>query len=89
VDVELLPDGSAAVVWIEAGQGKGNLQVRRVFPDGRRGPATVIAKVGSDRSSGHPRVLRSGTDLYFAWREPAPESRVVVAVAGVPADARR
>jgi tetratricopeptide (TPR) repeat protein len=89
VDVELLPDGSAVVLWVELGQSGADLRARRVFADGRRGPATVIARVGSDRSSGHPRVVRSGNELVFAWREPAPASRVAVAVAGVPGDAAR
>jgi tetratricopeptide (TPR) repeat protein len=89
VDVELLPDGSAAVLWIESSGGKTDLRARRVFADGRRGPAAVMATVSSERASGHPRVVRSGHELYFAWREPAPESRVVVAVAGVPKDASR
>ena len=89
VDVELLPDGSAVVLWIAHAQGKAELLARRIFADGRRGPSTVVARVGSDRSSGHARVVRSGNQLYFAWREPAPSSRVAAAVAGVPEDAVR
>jgi hypothetical protein len=89
VDVELLPDGSAVVLWIESSPGKTDLRSRRVLTDGRRGPAAVVASVSADRSSGHPRVVRSGNELYFTWREPAPESRVVVAVAGVPRDESR
>ena len=89
MDVELLPDGSAVVLWIALAQGKAELLARRIFADGRRGPSTVVARVGSDRSSGHARVVRSGNQLYFAWREPAPSSRVASAVAGVPEDAVR
>jgi tetratricopeptide (TPR) repeat protein len=89
VDVELLPDGSAVVLWIESSPGKTDLRSRRVLTDGRRGPAAVVASVSADGSSGHPRVVRSGNELYFTWREPAPESRVVVAVAGVPRDESR
>jgi hypothetical protein len=89
VDVELLPDGSAVVLWLEAAKGSGALQARRVFADGRRGPAVRVAGVSADRSSGHSRIVRSGDELYFAWREPAPASRVVAAVGRVPADAAR
>ena len=89
VDVELLPDGSAVVLWIESSRGKTDLRARRVFAEGRRGPAAVVAAVSSERASGHPRIVRSGNELYFTWREPAPESRVAVAVAGVPKDASR
>ena len=89
VDVELLPDGSAVILWIALAQGKAELLARRIFADGRRGPSAVVARVSSDRLSGHARVIRSGNQLYFAWREPAPSSRVVAAVAGVPEDAVR
>jgi hypothetical protein len=89
VDVEVLPDGSAVVLWLEAREGGATVQARRALPDGRRGPATVVASVDAGRSSGHPRVVRSGAQLYFAWSEAGPESRVAVGVADVPADAAR
>ena len=89
VDVEMLPDGSAVVLWLEGRDGGAALQARRVRPDGRRGPATAVDRVSADRSSGHPRVVRSGSRLYFAWKENAPVSGVVAAVADVPQDAIR
>jgi len=89
VDVELLPDGSAVLLWLESAEGRGALQARRVFADGRRGPAVRVASVDGDRTSGHPRIVRSGNQLYLAWRARAPENRVVAAVANVPADAVR
>jgi tetratricopeptide (TPR) repeat protein len=89
VDVELLPDGSALAVWVEFRKGQSELRARRVFRDGRRGPSVVVAPIGTDRSSGHPRVVRSGHDLVFAWRESSPAPRVVTAVAAVPADAMK
>ncbi|MEW5982489.1 MAG: sialidase family protein [Acidobacteriota bacterium] len=85
VDVELLPDGSAIVVWIESSKGQAAVRARRVFLDGRRGPATTLADVGNDRSSGHPRVVRSGRELIFAWRTAAPHN-LVTAVAQIPPD---
>jgi len=88
VDLELLPDGSAVVVWIESSKGHAEVRARRVFDDGRRGAATVLASVGADRSSGHPRVVRSGNDLIFAWRTAAPHA-IAAAVAAIPPDARR
>jgi tetratricopeptide (TPR) repeat protein len=88
VDLELLPDGSAIVVWIESSTGHGEVRARRVFADGRRGASAVIAAVGSDRSSGYPRVVRSGDELIFTWRTAAPPT-IAVAVAAMPPDARR
>jgi hypothetical protein len=89
VDVEVLPDGSAVVLWLEGREGGATILARRVRSDGRRGPATVVANVSADRSSGHPRVVRSGSQLYFAWKENAPVNRVVAAIADVPPDAIR
>jgi hypothetical protein len=83
-DVELLPDGSAVVVWLAPSQGAGELRARRMFADGRRGPAVTVAAVESGRASGVPRVVRSGNELLFAWRSPGPSPRVTVAVAFVP-----
>jgi len=88
VDLELLPDGTAVVVWIESSQGHAEVRARRVFSDGRRGAAAVLATVGSDRSSGHPRVVRSGDELVFAWRTAAPHA-IAAAAAAIPPDARR
>jgi tetratricopeptide (TPR) repeat protein len=89
VDVELLPDGGAIVLWLEAGHQRATVRARRVFADGRRGPAVDVAGVSSDRSSGHPRVVRSGNQLYVAWRDPTARNRVVVAAADLPRDAAR
>lgn len=88
VDLELLPDGSAVAVWIESAKGRAEVRARRVFDDGRRGPSTVLASVGADRSSGHPRAVRSGDELIFSWRTAAPHA-IATASAAIPPDARR
>ena len=82
VDVELLPDGSALATWMDLGGGRTELRARRLQPSGARGPATTIAQMSSSRSSGYPRVARSGSELLFAWTE------VVPAKAGAAASTR-
>lgn len=89
VDVELLPDGSAVVLWIESVGGRTDLRARRVFSDGRRGPASIVSPIGADRSSGVPRVVRHGNELVFAWRASTPSPHIAVAVASLPVDAAR
>jgi len=69
VDVELLPDGSALLGWIEFVPGASEFRVRRVSPDGSRGAPVRIAGVTADRASGYPRLARSGQTLVFAWTE--------------------
>ena len=84
VDVEVLPDGSAVVVWIEFANAKAELRMRRVWPDGRRGPSVVVSGVTADRSSGNPRLVRNGHDLVLAWRASGPTPQIHVAAAKVP-----
>ncbi len=67
VDVVLLDDGSALVSWLERVAGAGELRARRVAPGGIRAPAMTIAPSGTARSSGFPRMVRSGKNIVFAW----------------------
>ena len=68
VDLELLEDGSAVVLWLEAPGGDGLVRARRVAVDGRTGRPRTIAQVSGARASGFPRLARLGADsLLFAW----------------------
>ena len=67
VDVALLDDGSAMVSWLERVAGSGEVRARRISADGLRGPALTVAPSGTARSSGFPRMARSGRNLVFAW----------------------
>jgi hypothetical protein len=70
VDVESLPDGSALVGWLEYVKevsGAADFRVRRIGADGARGSAVTIARVTSDRASGHPRMARAGDQIVLAW----------------------
>jgi hypothetical protein len=97
VDVELLPDGSAAALWIEDSSSKAELQTRRMTPDGQRSSPIVVAAVLSSRASGFPRLVRDNDELLFAWTGvarrvagvPDGASRVQVAAAPIPSLTRR
>lgn len=69
VDVELLPDGSAAVAWIEYADQKAQFRIRRVQRGGTRSVSTNLAGISANRSSGYPRVARRGNELIFAWTD--------------------
>ena len=69
VDVALLDDGSAAVVWIEYAEGRSQFRLRRVSRDGSTTPSTVVSPLASGRASGYPRLARAGHELIFAWTE--------------------
>ncbi len=67
VDVVLLDDGSAVVSWLERVAGAAELRARRITPGGELAPAMTVAPSGTARSSGFPRMVRSGNDLLFSW----------------------
>jgi hypothetical protein len=66
VQVQLLPDRSAAVSWIEALKPGSQLRVRRVQPNRPRSAAVSVADaVGST----HPKLVHRGGELLIAWVE--------------------
>jgi hypothetical protein len=69
VDVALLPDGSAAVSWIEFVEQRSSFTMRRLHADGRRSAAAAIAPIESARASGYPRLAFDRGELVFAWTE--------------------
>lgn len=80
VGVALLGDGSALVTWIErTGGDTAAVRARRVHPDGRLGAARTIATSSAARASGFPRLVRTGSDVVFAWTVPGRPSMVRVA----------
>jgi hypothetical protein len=83
VDTVLLPDGSALVCWLAGTVQAGELKVRRIQPDGARGPVSTITKTDISRSSGFPRMARLDGTVFFAWTEFGKPSNVRVASADV------
>lgn len=77
VDVALLADGSAAVLWLERMGNEGaEVRVRRVSRDGQRGEAAVVGGTSAARASGFPRMAMSNDAILFAWTQPGDSSRV-------------
>jgi hypothetical protein len=83
VDVELLPDGSAVVSWIEFANGKAAFTFRRIERSGQRSAPVTVADMGRNRNSGYPRMARKGNELLFAWTGTDDSLRVQTAVARV------
>ena len=84
VDVELLPDGSAVVSWIELAGQQAAFMVRRVERTGRRSAAATVTDIGANRNSGYPRMARRGSELLFAWTGTDDSLRVQTATARIP-----
>ena len=86
VDVELLADGSALVTWLERTPKAAEVRARRVRMDGELGlgDAWRVAQTSEARSSGFPRMVRSGDEIVFAWTLPGDDGGVRVAAAAAP-----
>jgi hypothetical protein len=84
VDIELLPDGSAAALYLEVVNGRTEVRVRRVTRSGEKSQPVVVAGVENARSSGYPRMALHGSELVFAWIERQGALRVVTAAAKLP-----
>jgi hypothetical protein len=93
VDLVLGEAGEAVVAWFAGGAGtrssdRAGIRLRRVAADGRAGEAVTVAATGAARSSGFPRLARSGADLVLVWVDDATPSRlraVSLPVASLPA----
>jgi hypothetical protein len=83
VDLVMLGDGSAVVSWLERTGDVAAVQARRVTASGQLGPVKTIAQSSAARASGVPRMVMSGSDLFFAWTVPTRPSSVRVARAAV------
>lgn len=79
VDVEMVP-GGALVSWVEQGDGgAAAVRVRRLDRSGTMGDPRTVAASSAERSSGFPRMARSGNRVVFAWTVPGKPSAVRVA----------
>ena len=81
VDVELLPDGSAAAAYVEFANGRAGFRVRRVERNGTKSAPVTIAGITGNRTSGIPRMALHGDQLVFAWVDREGGSQVKTAKA--------
>ena len=68
VDVVLDRD-QAIVSWTASEREHGQLLVRRVARDRRRGPELAITTIAAARGGGFPKLEAVGDDLVFAWTD--------------------
>lgn len=88
VDIEWLSDGAAAAGYIDLVGSRAEFRVKRIAPDGAASAPITIANLANNRSSGYPRMARSGEELVFAWVDRENGSTVRTAVARVPGAAK-
>jgi hypothetical protein len=80
--VQLLDDGSAAVMWIEKASPRSQLRARIVSPAGVRSAPVTVADTEGSR---YPRMMRYRDELVFSWTDTDKGSQVRTARAPAPA----
>ena len=78
--VQLLDDGSAAVMWIEKSSSRSQLRARIVSPAGTRSAPVTVADTEGSR---YPRVMRYRGELLFSWTDTDKGSQVRTARAAI------
>ncbi len=86
VDVALLPDGSALVLWLEIAEEGARVTARRIRADGAKSRAGTVALTDVSRSSGFPRMVLRGTEILLAWTDTAGEGSLRTAAATLPTE---
>ena len=81
VDIELLADGSALVVWLEQRGEDGEIRARRVDAAGSLDEPWTVTPTSRVRRSGFPRMTPAGNDMVFAWTVVGEQGGVRVATA--------
>jgi hypothetical protein len=76
VEVAMLADGAALVVWLERTAKGAEIRARRISADGSRDQAMIVAESSTARTSGFPQVVYAGDEIFFAWTETGSTSRV-------------
>jgi hypothetical protein len=78
--VQLLDDGSAAVMWIEKSSSRSQLRARIVSPAGTRSAPVTVADTEGSR---YPRVMRYRGELLFSWTDTDKGSQLRTARAAI------
>lgn len=67
VDVVMISETEAAVLWMEPQGNKEVIQLVKVDSKGQKSNPITISKTSPERASGFPQLERVGTTLYMAW----------------------
>lgn len=69
VDVAMLPDGSAALSWLDSAGSDGEIKVQLVDPDNHPGSIYRIARSEVSRPAGFPQLAVDELSLVVAWTD--------------------
>lgn len=80
VDIVLTDDLGAVVSYVSATRDKdAEIRIRHISPQDHIADYQLVAKTSSARLSGFPQMVLAGSELVFAWTDPAEPTRVLTA----------
>lgn len=77
-ELELAPDGSTLVVWLERVRDQAEWRVKRIGADGKVTGRWTLAQVPPTREAGFARAALVDRELFVAWTAPGPDGGVRV-----------
>ena len=75
-EVELLPDGSALVAWLEKVGDQAEWRLKQVRRDGRMGERWIFGRAAATRESGFARAAVIGKEVFLSFTAPGPQGGV-------------
>lgn len=67
VDVVMISDTEAAVLWMEPKGTQETIQLVKISNNGTKGNPITVAETSAERASGFPQLERFRESLYIAW----------------------
>jgi hypothetical protein len=77
-DVEMLPDGSVLVTWLEIVGDQAEWRIKRFDTGGKVTARWTVGSAPRTRQAGFARTALAGGDLFVAWTAPGPTGGVRV-----------
>jgi hypothetical protein len=69
VELVVLPDGEALVLWLEQTGERSELRARRALPDGTLREPQTLAVTSAARASGFPRAAATADAVHLVWTD--------------------
>jgi hypothetical protein len=76
VEIVMLPDHSALLVWLERTEKGAEIRARRIQANSAKGSSMVVGESNTARASGFPQIALTKNEVIFAWTQTTPEPRV-------------
>ena len=69
VEVEMISEKEAAIIWMEPNGEEEVIKVRKVAVSGEIGGPIIVSKTSAERASGFPQMAKVANKLFFAWTQ--------------------